>query len=43
MVLKELSNEIARIPQIIFQIPLTTRQVPDDWEEADVAPIFKKV
>ena len=42
MVLKELSNEIAPILQIIFQIPLTTGQVPDDWKEANVAPVFKK-
>ena len=41
-VLKELSNEIAPILQIIFQISLTTGQVPDDWKEANVAPIFKK-
>ena len=43
MVLKELSNEIAPILQIIFQIiPLTTGEVPDDWKEDNVAPIFKK-
>ena len=42
MALKELSKEIAPILQIIFQIPLTTWQVPDDWKEANVAPIFKK-
>ena len=41
-VLKELSNEIAPILQIIFQISLTTGQVPDDWKEANVAPIFQK-
>ena len=28
--------------RIIFQISLTTGQVPDDWKEANVAPIFKK-
>ena len=42
MVLKELSNEIAPILQIIFQNSLTTGQVPDDWKEANVAAIFKK-
>ena len=41
-VLKELSNEIAPILQIIFQISLTTGQVSDDWKEANVSPIFKK-
>ena len=30
--LKELSNEIAPILQIIFQISLTTGQVLDDWK-----------
>ena len=42
MVSKELSNEIAPILQIIFQISLTAGQLPDDWKEANVAPIFKK-
>ena len=42
IVLKELSNEIAPILQIIFQISLTTGQVLDDWKEAYVAPILKK-
>ena len=42
MVLKELSNEIAPILQIIFQIYLTTGQVTDDWKKANVAPILKK-
>ena len=42
MVLKELSNEIAPILQIIFQIPPTTRQVQDDWKQANVARIFRK-
>ena len=35
-------SEIAPILQIIFQISLTTGQVPDDWKEANVAPIIKK-
>ena len=42
IVLKELSNQIAPILQIIFQISLTTGPVPYDWKEANVAPIFKK-
>ena len=41
MILKELSNEIAPILQIIFQISLTAGQVPDGWKEGNVAPIFK--
>ena len=42
MVLNELSDETAPILLIIFQISLTTGQVPGDWKEANVAPIFKK-
>ena len=42
MVLKELSNEIAPILEIIFRFSLRTGEVPDDWKEANVAPIYKK-
>ena len=42
MVLEELSNEIAPILQIIFQISLTTGEVPDDCKEANVGSIVKK-
>ena len=42
MVLKELSNKIAPLLEMIFRRSLTTGQVPKDWKEANVAPIFKK-
>ena len=41
-VLKELSHEISPILEIIFNISLQTGQVPNDWKEANIAPIFKK-
>ena len=41
-VLKELSYEISPILEIIFNISLQTGQVPNDWKEANIAPIFKK-
>ena len=43
-VLKELSKEIALLLQIILRRSLrpTTGQVPEDWKDANVAPIFKK-
>ena len=41
-VLKELSHQIAPILEIIFNKSLQTGQVPNDWKEANVAPIFKK-
>ena len=41
-VLKELSHEISPILEIIFNMSLQTRQVPNDWKEANIVPIFKK-
>ena len=41
-VLKELSHQISPILEIIFNKSLQTGQVPNDWKEANVAPIFKK-
>ena len=41
-VLKELSHQISPILEIIFNKSLQTGQVPNDWKEAYVAPIFKK-
>ena len=41
-VLKELSHEISPILEIIFNMSLQTGQVPNDWKEANIAPIFKK-
>ena len=42
MILKETSDIIAPILQVIFQISLDTGRVPVDWTTAFVTPIFKK-
>ena len=41
-VLKELSHQISSMLEIIFNKSLQTGHVPNDWKEANVAPIFKK-
>ena len=41
-VLKELSSSIAPILTMIFRSSLNTGYVPQDWRNANVAPIFKK-
>ena len=41
-VLKELALEIAPILTTIYQSSLDTGEVPSDWRDANVAPIFKK-
>ena len=41
-VLKELSHQSLPILEIIFNKSLQTGQVPNDWKEVNVAPIFKK-
>ena len=41
-VLKECSSEIAPILALIFNESLAQGTVPDDWRQANVAPIFKK-
>ena len=41
-VLKEFSSEIAPILALIYNEWLAQRTVPDDWRQANVAPIFKK-
>ena len=38
-VLKELSHQISPILEIIFNKSLQTCQVPNDWKEANVAPM----
>ena len=40
--LKELHQKIAPILTKIFQIFLETGQVPGDWKNAVVAPVYKK-
>ena len=41
-VLKALANEIAPILTLIYQSSLNSGYVPQDWRNANVAPIFKK-
>ena len=41
-VLKECSSEIALILALIYNESLAQGTVPDDWRQANVAPIFKK-
>ena len=41
-VLKELSDEIAPILTTIYQSSIQSGEVPSDWKEANVTPIFKK-
>ena len=41
-VLKECSSEIAPILALIYNETLAQGTVPDDWRQANVAPIFKK-
>ena len=41
-VLKECSSEIAPILTLIYNESLAQDTVPDDWRQANVAPVFKK-
>ena len=41
-VLKECSSEIAPILALIYNETLAQGTVPDDWRQANVAPIFEK-
>ena len=41
-VLKEYSSEIAPILACIYNESLAQGAVPDDWRQANVAPVFKK-
>ena len=42
LILKNAANEISPYPKIIFDQSLQTGKLPDDWVEANVAPVFKK-
>ena len=42
LILKNAANEISPILEIISNQPLQTGKLPDDWVEANVAPVFKK-
>ena len=41
-VLKELHRPLAPVLSDLFQRSIDTGEVPDDWREANVAPVFKK-
>jgi len=40
--LKELAPQLAPVLADFFQRSLNSGQVPDDWREANIAPVFKK-
>ena len=40
--LKEFATELSPAMTLIFQASLQQGEVPDDWKQANVAPIFKK-
>jgi hypothetical protein len=40
--LKEVSIEISPLISFIFQVSLDQGQIPSDWKQARVAPVFKK-
>ena len=40
--LKEFADELSPAMTLIFQASLQQGEVPDDWKQANVAPIFKK-
>ena len=42
LILKNAANEISSFLKIIFNQSLQTGKLPDDWVEANVAPVFKK-
>ena len=41
-VLKECSNSISPILALIFNESLARGDVPDEWRQANVSPVFKK-
>ena len=41
-VLKKCSNEISPILALIFNETLARGDVPDEWRQANVSPVFKK-
>ncbi|RMC04978.1 hypothetical protein DUI87_18158 [Hirundo rustica rustica] len=40
-VMRELANELVKLPSIIYQQSWLTGEVPDDWKLANVTPIHK--
>ena len=41
-VLKACAEELAPVMSHIFQLSLTTGELPSDWRNANITPIFKK-
>ena len=41
-VLKECSTQILPILALIYNSSLAQKNVPDDWRQANVSPVFKK-
>ena len=41
-ILKEACNEIAPFLTIILRQSLTTGEVPEDWQQANITAIYKK-
>ena len=41
-VLKDCSNEISPILALIFNESLAQSNVPDEWRQANVSPVFEK-
>ncbi|RMC18978.1 hypothetical protein DUI87_03577 [Hirundo rustica rustica] len=41
-VMKELTDELAKLLSILYQQSWLTGEVPDDWKLANVTPIHKK-
>jgi hypothetical protein len=41
-ILKELTDEISPLLQLIYTQSLDTGEVPADWRTANVSPVYKK-
>lgn len=42
LVLRELSEQIAPLLQVIYTVSMQTGRMPKDWTSANVAPLYKK-
>ena len=40
--LKEFATELSPVMTLIFQASLQQGEIPDDWRQANIAPVFKK-